>query len=296
MLLPQPTTLYLLCITLRCPGLAMPDTPLNTPFLKPDYTPFCSNGHGELQWKVIVSNAKGNQGHWMVSCLFTEPEGKCSHFQWGSHSPPSSPNLLLSPVLLLPPPALPLPPPPPPAMCRKHCWAVGGCDAKGHTVSRLVQATLAPVRPSLLVIDLVLIQASLPGPSTTSSSSSNASSLSFPSANSTSTMPPFNTVSLQSTTVVPAASKNKGKHCATALVSEGDFYANPKYPFQLPLVFTNAYAMQEEERLHRHQAETLEHKLTVATQNTVMVFGWAVDDEVPTICEFQGGFVLHMLR
>ncbi|KAG1887855.1 hypothetical protein F4604DRAFT_1916701 [Suillus subluteus] len=327
MLLPQPTTLYLLFIILQCPGLAMSDTPPNTSFPKPEYTPFCSNGHGELQWKVVVSNVKGNRGRWMVSCPFTGPDGKCSHFRWGSHSPSSSPNLSLSPVFP-PPPALPPPPPPvlpvpgtcaesqcastrvhplyAKAMCRKHCWAVGGCDAKGHTtVSGPVQATLAPARPPSPVIDPVLIQASLPGPSSTkmlssSSSSSNVSSLSFPSApsSSTSTIPTSSTsvVVLHSTTTVTTTSKGKGKERATVLAPENDFYANPRYPSQLPPVFTNTYATQEEERLRKHQAELLERELALTAQNTVMVFGWAADDEAPTICEFQSGFVLPRVR
>ncbi|KAG2154296.1 uncharacterized protein EDB93DRAFT_1055087, partial [Suillus bovinus] len=64
---------------------------------------------------------------------------------------------------------------------------------------------------------------------------------------------------------------------------------------QLPPVFTNAYAMQEEEHLHKHQAETLKHELAVTAKNTVMAFGWAAD-ESPTICEFQSGFVLPCVR
>ncbi|KAG1844283.1 hypothetical protein C8R48DRAFT_780339 [Suillus tomentosus] len=352
MSLPQPTTLYFLIITLRCPGLAMSDTPPNTPFLKPDYTPLCSNGHGELQWKAVVSNAKGNRGRWMVSCPFIGPDGtKCSHFRWGSRSPSSSPNPSLSPVLPLPPPALPPPPPPvlpvpgtcaesqcastrvhplcAKAMCRKHCWAVGGCDAKGHTtvsgpvqvtlaparppcdtkgrtaVSGPVQATLAPARPPSPVIDPVLIQASLPGPTSTktpssSSSSSSVSLSSFPSApsSSTSTIPTSSTsaVVLHSTTTVTTTSKGKGKQRATVPALENDFYANPRYPSQLPPVFTNAYATQEEERLRKHQAEILEHELALTAQNTVMAFGWAADDEAPTICEFQSGFVLPRVR
>jgi hypothetical protein len=45
----------------------MSDILPNTPFLKPEYTPFCANGHGELQWKAVVSNTNGNRGRWMVS-------------------------------------------------------------------------------------------------------------------------------------------------------------------------------------------------------------------------------------
>ncbi|KAG1727374.1 uncharacterized protein EDB91DRAFT_1316090 [Suillus paluster] len=176
-LLPQPTILYLLIITSQCPGLTMSDIPPNTPFIKPDYTLFCSVGHGELQWKTVTSHVKGNQGHWMVSCPFIGPDGiKCSHFQWGSHSPSSSPNPSIPPVMLPPPlPVLPVPgtcaesqcvsthvhPLCTSAMCRKHCWAIGGCDAKGHAVSGPVQATLAPPRPPSPVIYPVLIQAEL---------------------------------------------------------------------------------------------------------------------------------------
>ncbi|KAG1742651.1 uncharacterized protein EDB91DRAFT_1346422 [Suillus paluster] len=299
-LLPQPTILYLLIITSQCPGLTMSDIPPNTPFIKPDYTPFCSVGHGELQWKTVTSHAKGNQGRWMVLCPFVGPDGiKCSHFRWGSRSPSSSPNPLVPPVM--PPPPLPVLPVPgtcaesqcvstrvhplcTSAMCRKHCWAIGGCDAKGHAVSGPVQATLAPPRPPLPVIDPVLIQASLPGPS--ASSSSHASSSSFPSAPSNST----------STTLasIPAASKSKGKQRAP--VQEDNFYTNPRYPLQLPPVFTNAYAMQEEEHLRKHQVEILDHELAVTAQNTVMVFGWAAADETPTICKFQSGFVLPRVR
>ncbi|KAG1825235.1 hypothetical protein DFJ58DRAFT_738553 [Suillus subalutaceus] len=298
----------------------MSDIPPNAPFPKPDYTPLCSNGHSELQWRVVASNAHGNRGRWMVSCPFIGPNGTmCSHFQWGSRSLSSSPNPSIPPAM---------PPPPPPmlpvpvtctesqcastrvhplctnTMCRKHCWVIGGCDAKGHSVSGPgpVQATLVPAQPPSPVINPVLMQASLPGASTTTPWSSNASSLFLSSvpSHSTSTTPASSAsesaVSLHPTTTIPATSRSKGKQRAMAPAQEGDFYANPRYPSQLPPVFTNAYAMQEEECLRKHQAEILKHELAVTAKNTVMVFGWAAADVSPTICEFQSGFVLPRVR
>jgi hypothetical protein len=78
------------------------------------------------------------------------------------------------------------------------------------------------------------------------------------------------------TTTIPATSNSKDKQSATAPVEKDNFYANLRYLSQLLPVFTNAYVMQEEKHLYKHQVEILKHELAVTAKNTVMVFDWTM--------------------
>ncbi|KAG1731214.1 uncharacterized protein EDB91DRAFT_1252276 [Suillus paluster] len=88
---------------------------------------------------------------------------------------------------------------------------------------------------------------------------------------------------------------NKGKDCALPS-SEVDIHANPHYPSQLPPVFTQHYAEQEQQlKAMEHQAaeqRDLEHH----TKNTVEAYGWSEDGAEVTMCEFQDGITLLQFK
>ncbi|KAG1735874.1 uncharacterized protein EDB91DRAFT_1250205 [Suillus paluster] len=263
----------------------MSDIPPNTLFMKPDYTPFCEHGHGELQWRVTQSDKNGNRGCWMVASPTSSP----------NPSPPPSgppPQMMLTPVV---PGVCADPectskhvhPQCSHLMCRKHCWASGGCNAKGHGIAGPVGEV--PHDPTMLcissgaappppIIDPALL---LISGIASSSSSSQAPTAGL------STLPTPSQVTLT----------RKGKGCATAVPApDVDFYSNPCLPSQLLPVFTDAYAKQEAERLQKQEVESLKCELALTVQNTVTVFGWAADGDTPAVCEFQSGFVLPRVR
>ncbi|KAG2123975.1 hypothetical protein BD769DRAFT_1669807 [Suillus cothurnatus] len=88
---------------------------------------------------------------------------------------------------------------------------------------------------------------------------------------------------------------NKGKDWALP-PSEVDIHANPRYPSQLPPVFTQHYAEQEQQlKAAEHQAakqRDLEHHM----KNTVEAYGWSKDGADVTMCEFQDGITLPQFK
>ncbi|KAG2032177.1 hypothetical protein BDR03DRAFT_1015477 [Suillus americanus] len=78
--------------------------------------------------------------------------------------------------------------------------------------------------------------------------------------------------------------------------SEVDMHANPRYLSQLPPVFTQCYAEQEQQlKAMEHQAAK-QHNLEHCIKNTVEVYGWSKDGAEVTMYEFQEGITLLQFK
>ncbi|KAG1788630.1 uncharacterized protein HD556DRAFT_1447661 [Suillus plorans] len=195
--------------------------------------------------------------------------------------------------------------------CRKHCVAFGGCSSKTHKPTPAESQRNMAIDPVLRVPPSQPAKAgpsavhSAPTPSPTISLNVQAPTSSAvahtPSQLPTSSGATYTPSQVPTPAIAHASSEgrsypsNKGKDRALP-PSEVDIHANPRYPSQLPPVFTQRYAEQEQQlKATAHQAakqRNLEHRM----KNTVEVYGWSKDGAEVTMCEFQEGITLPQFK
>ncbi|KAG1727915.1 hypothetical protein EDD22DRAFT_961155 [Suillus occidentalis] len=298
---------------------------------QPDFLYSCNNCKEEVPWRQCKSNENKNEGCWMAVCkkFAGEQQVPCNFFRWarGSTSPSSSPTLGSAPLaptavaptavvqpavlshttLLIMCAALVCKKRPHAqcenAACRTHCSLLGGCSVKGHTPAAVLDPTLVlrhahpptpPPPPSQLVSNLGAAPSRLSPPSQLVSNLDAAPSrLSLPLDVRLS--PPLASVS---EVPEPPSQVQKGKgravepSRAVAGPSQPKARAAPRYATQMPAIFTQQNAREEEMNEDRHQRE-LEHLQAAAREkNTVVVYAWTQNGAEPVIYEFQDGFML----
>ncbi|KAF8799393.1 hypothetical protein BYT27DRAFT_6862923 [Phlegmacium glaucopus] len=244
----------------------------------------CDTCHARLAPKICKSNKNGNAGKVYVSCHTKSRDGThCSYYSWLSEgvggSPPSSPALSMpssSPPLSVPPATQPtqlaatlsstqvicakrgcgmgrLHFDCPRKMCRRHCVEADGCRVKSHLATNIVASTALP---SFLSEERLLSLS--PSPSN-----------------------PMN----------PPPSVNLAIAGSSTTADLGlDFFANPHHASQIVPAFTQQYALEQALEESKRAADAKQLANIEKAKHSVIVYGWARDDQDATIFEVQGGF------
>jgi hypothetical protein len=264
----------------------------------------CTTCRQRVPAQTCRSNINGNAGRSFVSCENIQPDGsQCKYYRWLSPKSTPTPSPASSPVLPSPSPTLPAAAPSSstvlPVMltpvslhsprscarsncastrinarcvnkqCRKHCRKIGGCTAKDHYSSGASQAPVA----------------------STSNNGSPAPSPSPPplslSEHDNSTMPALTILP------PPSAPPSTGR---TAPLSTVDPCPNPRYISQMPPIFTEQYAQEQDLAEKRCKAEAERLGAIAKAKHCIVAHAWIHNSEEPTVFTFQGGFTwLHFL-
>ncbi|KAG1726063.1 uncharacterized protein EDB91DRAFT_1086884 [Suillus paluster] len=247
----------------------------------PDFIHSCNNCKEEAPWRWCETNENGNEGRWMAVCkkFAGKQQVPCNFFcwAWGSTSPSSSPTLgsaqlaptaVVQPAALsnttlllmcaaLPQTCLPVPPPPPSQPALILDAAPSDLDV---CLSPPLDICLSPPLASLLEVP----------------------------------EPPARVQKGKGWAIeLPDASEpvQLPSHMVAGL-SQPKARAAPCYAMQMPAIFMQQNACEEEMNEERHQCELERLQAAAQEKNTVVVYAWIQNGVEPIIYEFQDGFKL----
>ncbi|KAG2038580.1 hypothetical protein BDR03DRAFT_981529 [Suillus americanus] len=155
--------------------------------------------------------------------------------------------------------------------CRKHCCALGGCEANSHDPDDVLNDTLELRNPPPPLIEELPPPPPPPPPS-----------LPVPDS------PPPPAVMLKGkgksrAIPQPVAGPSKPQHFA------GDA-EDPRYAIHLKPIFTEAYAEEEANDLHERKLEKEQHEAAECAKHQVMLYVWTANGVEPDIHKLQQGF------
>ncbi|KAG2095666.1 uncharacterized protein F5147DRAFT_778570 [Suillus discolor] len=274
---------------------------------KPTFIYSCDNCHEEVPWTRCKSNERGNEGHWMAMCnkFSSNTQAKCNFFRW-ARGPSGSPTL---PSGNFAPPVIQLDPVPQPTslgaaaillicvalICKKRAHSLCGCSVKGHTAAAQLDPTLelrtrpssepaallpplpAVVTKPVLALTQGDVEPGLDQPLRVDKGKGRA-------------------LESHDSNIDPALlflpNPNPAGPSRTIVSSSQPKWAAPRYATQMPAIFTQQNAHEEELQEDRCQQDLERVQAAQREKNTVVVYAWSEDGIEPVIYEFQDGFKL----
>ncbi|KAG0700380.1 hypothetical protein DFH29DRAFT_1080705 [Suillus ampliporus] len=240
---------------------------------QPDFLYSCNNCKEEVPWRWCKSTENKNEGRWIAVCkkFAGEQQVPCNFFRWarGLTSPSSSPTLgsaQLAPTAVIQPAVL------------SHTTLLIMCAA-------LPQA--CPPTPPPPPSQLVSILDAAPSDLDVHLSPLLASLLEVPE-------PPLQVQKGKGRAVEPvyAIKPMQLPSRTVASPSQPKAQAAPRYATQMPAIFTQQNAREEEMNEDRRQHELERLQAATWEKNTVVVYAWTQNGVKPVIYEFQDGFKL----